>query len=48
MSSRALKEHTSVALLAEGVLNGNRLMLSRAISHVENQETDASALLTGL
>ncbi|HQY91644.1 methylmalonyl Co-A mutase-associated GTPase MeaB [Caldilinea sp.] len=48
MSSRALKEHTSVALLAEGVLNGNRLMLSRAISHVENQETDASALLTAL
>ncbi|MBE2237631.1 MAG: methylmalonyl Co-A mutase-associated GTPase MeaB [Caldilineaceae bacterium] len=48
MSGRALKKHTSVALFAEGVLNGDRLMLSRAISHVENQETNASALLTAL
>jgi LAO/AO transport system kinase len=48
MSAVALRERTSAASLAEGVLGGNRLTLSRAISRVENQETDASALLTAL
>jgi LAO/AO transport system kinase len=37
-----------VATLAAGVLEGNRLLLARAISRVENQEADASALLTAL
>ena len=37
-----------VATLAAGVLEGNRLLLARAISRVENQEPDASALLLSL
>lgn len=39
---------TPPAVLVEGVLDGNRLLLARAISRVENQEADASALLTAL
>lgn len=48
MSSAVLHERMSVAVLAEGVLASNRLLLSRAISRVENQEHDASELLTAL
>ena len=39
---------TPPAALVEGVLGGNRLLLARAISRVENQEPDASTLLTAL
>ncbi len=38
----------STADLVSGVLGGDRLALSRAISRVENQEADATALLTAL
>jgi LAO/AO transport system kinase len=48
MNAAALRERMSVATLADGVLAGNRLLLSRAISRVENQEHDASELLTAL
>jgi LAO/AO transport system kinase len=39
---------TPKAALVAGVLGGDRLMLARTISRVENQEPDASALLTAL
>ncbi len=39
---------TPPAVLVAGVLEGNRLLLARTISRVENQEPDASALLTAL
>lgn len=48
MSDVALRKRASISALAEGVLAGNRLILSRAISRVENQEHDASELLTAL
>lgn len=48
MSMAAAPVRAAAGALVEGVLGGNRLMLSRAISRVENQEADASALLTAL
>lgn len=48
MSGVAIRERTTVEALVEGVLSGDRLTLSRAISRVENQEADAAALLTAL
>ncbi len=43
-----MRERVAVETLAQGVLAGNRLTLSRAISRVENQEHDAGDLLTAL
>lgn len=38
----------SVAALTQGVLGGNRLLLSRAISRVEDEQADAHTLLAAL
>jgi LAO/AO transport system kinase len=48
MSGVAIRARAAVETLVEGVLSGERLTLSRAISRVENQEADAAALLTAL
>ncbi|GIV69899.1 methylmalonyl Co-A mutase-associated GTPase MeaB [Caldilinea sp.] len=48
MSAVETIQRPSIAALVEGVLNGHRLHLARAISRVENQENDAGELLAAL
>jgi len=48
MSAVETIQRPSIAALVEGVLNGHRLQLARAISRVENQENDAGELLAAL
>ena len=48
MNGIELRASTPVDALVAGVLGGNRLLLARAISRVENQAPEASALLTAL
>lgn len=48
MNGIELRTSTPMDALVAGVLGGNRLLLARAISRVENQAPEASALLTAL
>ncbi len=48
MTLTRMRGAASTAALVDGVLGGDRLSLSRAITRVENQEADATALLTAL
>jgi LAO/AO transport system kinase len=48
MSKASAQPRLDAEELVQGVLSGNRLLLARAISRVENQEADASALLSSL
>ncbi len=48
MNEATAQARLDAAGLVQGVLNGNRLLLARAISRVENQEADAGALLSAL
>ena len=48
MTLTRMRGAASTAALVDGVLGGDRLSLSRAITRVENQEQDATALLTAL
>ena len=48
MTLTRMRGAASTAALVDGVLGSDRLSLSRAITRVENQEADATALLTAL
>jgi LAO/AO transport system kinase len=48
MNEATAQPRPDAAGLVQGILNGNRLFLARAISRVENQEADAAALLSAL
>lgn len=48
MNQATAQPRLDAAGLVQGVLNGNRLLLARAISRVENQEADAANLLSAL
>ncbi len=48
MSKATVQPRLDAAGLVQGVLEGDRLLLARAISRVENQERDAAELLSAL
>jgi LAO/AO transport system kinase len=48
MSKATAQPRLDAAGLVQGVLDGNRLLLARAISRAENQEADAGTLLSAL
>lgn len=48
MAVAAAPARASIDQLVQGVLQGNRLLLARTISRVENQEADAATILAAL